>query len=39
METDHLLAEAKSELMKQEYKVESLNASIGECQQQTSSSG
>ena len=30
-----LLAEARSELMKQEYKVESLNTCIGELQQQT----
>ena len=35
METDHLLAEARSELMKQEYKVESLNTCISELQQQT----
>ena len=32
---DHLLAEARSELMKQEYKVESLNTCISELQQQT----
>ena len=32
---DHLLAEAKSELMKQEYKVESLNTCMSEPQQQT----
>ena len=32
---DHLLAEARSELMKQEYKVESLNTCIHEFQQQT----
>ena len=32
---DHLLAEARSELMKQEYKVESLNTCIGELKQQT----
>ena len=32
---DHLLAEARSELMRQEYKVESLNACISELQQQT----
>ena len=31
----HLLAEARSELMKQEYKVESLNTCISELQQQT----
>ena len=31
---DHLLAEATSELMKQEYKVESLNTCISEVQQQ-----
>ena len=37
METEitHLLAEAGSELMKQEYKVESLNTCISESQQQT----
>ena len=34
METDHLLAEAISELVKQEYKVESLNTCIGEFQRQ-----
>ena len=33
--SDHLLAEARSELMKQEYKVESLNTCIDELQQQT----
>ena len=32
---EHLLAEARSELMKQEYKVESLNNCIHELQQQT----
>ena len=32
---DPMLAEAKSELMKQEYKVESLNTCISELQQQT----
>ena len=32
---DHLLAEARSELRKQEYKVESLNTCISELQQQT----
>ena len=32
---DHLLAEARSELMKQEYKVESLDTCIRELQQQT----
>ena len=32
---DHWLAETRSELMKQEYKVESLNACISEIQQQT----
>ena len=32
---DHLLAETRSELMKQEYKVESLNTCISELQQQT----
>ena len=32
---DHLLAEARSELMKQEYKVASLNTCISEIQQQT----
>ena len=32
---DHLLAEARSELMKQEYKVESLETCISELQQQT----
>ena len=32
---DHLLAEARSELMKQEYKVESLNTCISGLQQQT----
>ena len=32
---DHLLAQARSELMKQEYKVESLNTCINELQQQT----
>ena len=32
---DHLLAEARSELMKQEYKVESLNTCTSELQQQT----
>ena len=32
---DHLLAEARSELMKQEYKAESLNTCIRELQQQT----
>ena len=32
---DHLLAEARTELMKQEYKVESLNTCISELQQQT----
>ena len=32
---DHLLAEARSELMKQEYKVEYLNTCINELQQQT----
>ena len=32
---DHLLAEARSELMKQEYNVESLNTCIRELQQQT----
>ena len=32
---DHLLAEARSELMKQEYQVESLNNCIDELQQQT----
>ena len=32
---DHLLAEARPELMKQEHKVESLNTCIGELQQQT----
>ena len=32
---DHLLAEARSELMKQEYKAESLNICINELQQQT----
>ena len=32
---DHLLAEARSELMKQEHKVESLNTCISELQQQT----
>ena len=32
---DHLLAEARSELMKREYKVESLNTCISEFQQQT----
>ena len=32
---DHLVAEARAELMKQEYKVESLNTCIGELQQQT----
>ena len=32
---DHLLAEARSELMKQEYTVESLNTGVGELQQQT----
>ena len=32
---NHLLAEARSELMKQEYKVESLNTCINELQQQT----
>ena len=32
---DHLLAEARSVLMKQEYMVESLNTCIGELQQQT----
>ena len=32
---DHLLTEARSELMKQEYKVESLNTCISELQQQT----
>ena len=32
---DHLLAEARSELMKQEDKVESLNTCISELQQQT----
>ena len=35
METDQLLAGAGSELMKQEYKVESLNTCIGEFQRQT----
>ena len=32
---DHLLAEARSELMKQEYQVESLTTCISELQQQT----
>ena len=32
---DHMLAEARSELMKQEYKVESLNICISEVHQQT----
>ena len=32
---DHLLTQARSELMKQEYKVESLNTCIDELQQQT----
>ena len=32
---DHLLAEARFELMKQEYKVDSLNTCIGELQQKT----
>ena len=32
---DHLLAQARSELMKPEYKVESLNTCISELQQQT----
>ena len=32
---NHLLAEARSELMKQEYNVESLNTCISELQQQT----
>ena len=32
---DHLLAEARSELTKQEYKVESLNTCISELLQQT----
>ena len=32
---DHLLAEARSELIKKEYKVESLNTCINELQQQT----
>ena len=32
---DHLLADSRSELMKQECKVESLNTCIGELQQQT----
>ena len=32
---DHLLTQARSELMRQEYKVESLNACISELQQQT----
>ena len=32
---DHLLAEARSELTKQDYKVESLNTCIVELQQQT----
>ena len=32
---DHMLAEARSELMKQEYRVESLNTCISELQQQT----
>ena len=34
---DHLFAEARSELMKQEYKVESLNTCICELQRQTHS--
>ena len=33
--TDHLLIQARSELMKQEHKVESLNNCINELQQQT----
>ena len=32
---DHLLAEARSELMKEEYEVESLNTCIGDLKQQT----
>ena len=32
---DHMLAEARSELMKQEHQVESLNSCISELQQQT----
>ena len=35
METDHLLAETRSALMEQEYKVESRNTCINEFQQQT----